>query len=1215
MFDLQTVGIKFQEPISKNQIARTRSTTRWNLVLGIWFLASAPLSLKAGEPPQAQVPGPDVYKYAGLPPDKAAAAMTVPEGFTVSLFAGEPDVRQPIAFCLDDRGRLWVAEAYSYPIRRADKDAKDRILIFEDTRGSGRFDKRTVFMEGLNLISGLEVGFGGVWVGAAPYLMFIPINAEGDKPAGPPRILLDGWHYEDTHETLNAFCWGPDGWLYGCHGVFTHSRVGKPGTPDDKRIPINAGVWRYHPTKHIFEVFAHGTSNPWGLDFDDHGQAFIEACVVPHLFHIIQGGRYLRQAGEHFNPYTYADLQTIADHLHWQGANPWAGNERSNSTGGGHAHAGLMVYQGGAWPQQYRGKLFMGNIHGHRLNMDVPRPNGSGFVASHGPDFLLANDAWSRLINLRYGPDGNVYIIDWYDKQACHTMNADIWDRTNGRIFKVSYRGTEPVTVDLAKKKRDKELVALLSDKNEWYVRHARRILQERAAKGKLDAGTIEDLARLAFGKADESRRLRGLWALHCSGGLNEDRLLRALSDSSVYFRAWAVQLAAENGEPPTAVGQRLVEMAHEDKSSVVRLYLASAAQRLADGLGGQLVSGSKSLASHVEDEKDPNLPLMYWYAVEAQVAGLEKRDLTQIEELFEGAKIPLVREFLVRRVAAIGTPEAMAALVARLGKAQGDPAEQKLILRNVVLGLKGRPRVDKPAGWDEVVDKGHLFDSSDRELRSEAYALAVIFGDVRAFAQMRSELASPSTDLASRRAALQTLLDAHDRELAPVLQRLLDEKPLRGAALRGLASYDDVRTPKAILNLFSSLTPQEKRDALNTLASRSIYARALMDAVAAKQVAASDVPAEIVRQMRNLNDKELDRRVVEVWGLVRKTPADRLKLMAQYRDLVNRPAPVSPDLSLGRAVFAKTCQQCHTLYGVGGKVGPDITGANRSDLDYLLENVLDPSAVIPNDYKVTQLTLSSGRVVTGIIRGQTPVAYTVVTANETLTVPKNDVESLTPSDISMMPEDMLKPLSESEVRALFAYLRNPTQVPTLATPDNVKDFFNGKDLAGWYGDAKLWSVENGEIVGKSPGLQRNEFLKSDLTVDDFRLKLKIKLVPNKENSGIQFHSEPLPDGEMCGPQADVGLGWWGKLYEENGRGTVWDKSGEKHVKEDQWNEYEIIAEGSHVRTYINGQLCVDLDDPALARRGIFGLQIHAGGPMEVRFKDLKLEVLPAAKK
>jgi putative membrane-bound dehydrogenase-like protein len=202
----------------------------------------------------------------------------VPEGFQVTLFAGEPDVHQPIAFCIDDRGRLWVAEAYAYPKRlpfpgpllpEAEKKNGDRILIFEDTDGDGKFDKKTTFIEGLNLVSGLEVGFGGVYVGAAPYLMFIPDKNRDDVPDGPPEILLDGWHMEDTHETLNTFTWGPDGWLYGCHGVFTHSRVGKPGTPDKDRTPINAGIWRYHPTRRVFEVFAHGTSNPWGLDYND----------------------------------------------------------------------------------------------------------------------------------------------------------------------------------------------------------------------------------------------------------------------------------------------------------------------------------------------------------------------------------------------------------------------------------------------------------------------------------------------------------------------------------------------------------------------------------------------------------------------------------------------------------------------------------------------------------------------------------------------------------------------------------------------------------------------------------------------------------------------------------------------------------------------------------------------------------------------------------
>ena len=294
------------------------------------------------EKAQPQAPKP---RKAGLSPQDAARHMTVPSGFHVDLAAGEPQVHQPIALAIDHRGRLWVAEAHTYPIRAPEGQGKDKIIILEDTTGDGKLDSQKVFMEGLNLVSGLEVGFGGVWVGAAPYLMFIPDKDGDDRPDGKPQILLDGFGYQDTHETLNSFIWGPDGWLYGCHGVFTHSRVGKPGTPDDQRTPLNAAVWRYHPTRHEFDVFARGSSNPWGVDFNQHGQAFITACVIPHLFHVIQGARYQRQGGQHFNPYLYDDIKTIADHAHYVGNIRdhawWGGKEptlptNTSSAGGGH---------------------------------------------------------------------------------------------------------------------------------------------------------------------------------------------------------------------------------------------------------------------------------------------------------------------------------------------------------------------------------------------------------------------------------------------------------------------------------------------------------------------------------------------------------------------------------------------------------------------------------------------------------------------------------------------------------------------------------------------------------------------------------------------------------------------------------------------------------------------------------------------------------------
>ena len=1086
----------------------------------------------------------DAVTYAGLPPEKAAQVMTVPPGFDVKLFAGEPDVHQPIAMCLDDRGRVWVAEAYCYPIRRADKDANDRIMIYEDTDGDGKFDKKTVFMEGLNLVSGLEVGHGGVWIGAAPNFLFVPMK--DDKPSGPPQVLLDGFGYQDTHETLNTFTWGPDGWLYGCHGVFTHSRVGKPGTPDAKRTPMNAAVWRYHPTRHVFEIFAEGTSNPWGLDFNDRGQAFVEACVIPHLFHVIQGGRFQRQAGGHFNPYTYEDIRTIADHVHYVSGNPHAGNGKSDSAGGGHAHAGLMAYLGGAWPAEYRDQLFMGNLHGHRLNMDVPKAKGSGYIGSHGPDFLLANDAWARFINFRYGPDGNVYLIDWYDKQACHVGgNVDAWDRTNGRVYKICYRGTKWEPVDLAKK-TDLELVELQLNPNDWYVRHARRLLQERGG----NPAVHEALRKILTTNADETRRLRAMWALHVTGGLREEDIDECLAMPMPYVRAWALQLALESKEASPALLTKMAELADKDDSAVVRLYLASAVQKLPLEARPAILKG---LIRHAEDADDHNLPLMYWYAAEP----LAVKNPRAAYELVAASPITKLAAFMTRRIGAIGSPEALDLLV---GQLSGSPRD-RLLLGELKESLKGHRSVPMPKSWATAF--AVLMKSPDAGLREQALSLAVVFGDVRAFDRLRELLRASDTDAGIRKNALDALVAARDSKLPPILFELLETAPMRDQALRALASYDDPKTPAAVLKLYPKLNPAEKRDALNTLASRVGYGKSLLDAVADKSIATTEITADLVRQLRNLNDPALDRRVNEVWGLSRATPADKLKMIAQLKQALTAPHEV--DLPRGRAVFAKICQQCHTLYGQGGKVGPDITGSNRANIDYLLENIVDPSAVIPKEYTAHVLTLTSGRIVTGIVKSEVGPAVQVQTANEMLTIPKADIEARVASTTSMMPDDLLKPLTPVEVRNLVAYLRNPTQTPIEATKENAKDFFDGKSLAGWDDDAKLWSVENGELVGKEPGHQRTTEFLADRGSGDFRLDAEGEAGPRR---GQQ--RRPVPERASArqrneGPASRhrrrlVGQALRGK---RSYRSSTTRPGRPAREEEREWNDYEIIKKWS----------------------------------------------------
>jgi putative membrane-bound dehydrogenase-like protein len=1008
---------------------------------------------------------PDQYPYAGLSPQKAAEVITVPEGFQVRLFAGEPDVHQPIAMAIDDRGRLWIAEAYVYPRRAPEGKGRDRIVIFEDTDGDGRHDSRKVFIEGLNLVSGLELGFGGVWVGAAPYLMFIPDRNGDDVPDGPSmkaepqpgvrfpqdvppgaQVLLDGWGYEDTHETLNGFIWGPDGWLYGCHGVFTHSRVGKPGTPDNARTQINAGIWRYHPVRHEFEVFAEGTSNPWGVDFNDYGHAFATACVIPHLYHIIQGARYERQAGQHFNPHTYDDIKTIADHVHYLGPNPHGGNSKSDSAGGGHAHAGAMIYLGGKWPEKYRGQIFMNNIHGQRINMDILEPRGSGYVGRHGPDFLLTNDQWSQIINLRYGPDGDVYMIDWYDKNACHHNNVDGHDRSNGRIFKVIYGEPQKVDVDL-KKLSDLELAKLVEHKNDWYVRHSRRILQERAAEraartaGKplprapgndhvlpefISKPAEEYLVKTFLTHDDDSRRLRALWTLHVVRSTVRDRELAAYADTSEKVRAWGLQLRTE--DPDQYIHSKTAESRPPSKlvgsTSIERLAVASSALRLGPGAS---IDALRRVLSREVDASDHNLPLMYWYALEP-LAGQQPAEALEIAL---AARLPQILPLMARRIASDGKPESIQLLIEAIGRTRGD--EQVVaVLNGLNAALLGQRNVASPAAWPKAFKI--LLSSGNERVRSQSRTLGATFGDAATLAVLRDIVLNGSVSTIERQQAIDALVRARDAKLPAVLRQVLENHELRGAAIRALAAFEDEAAPAAIVAVYRDLAPNDKRDALATLSSRKSYALALLDAIADEKIPSGDLPADLARQIKNLRDEKVIARLTEVWGSVSDQSADAKTEIARWMAILTNKPPRPEDAAHGRAVFAKTCAQCHTLFGEGGKVGPDLTGSNRANLEYVLSNVLEPSAVMAKEYQTSTVTLADGRVITGIIKAQDKQTVTVQTPNELLTYPRGDIEDIQTAAISMMPIELVKPLSEGDVRALVAYLASPKQIPLPTT-------------------------------------------------------------------------------------------------------------------------------------------------------------------------------------
>ncbi len=314
----------------------------------------------------------------------------------------------------------------------------------------------------------------------------------------------------------------------------------------------------------------------------------------------------------------------------------------------------------------------MNNIHGHRTNTDRLTRQGSGYSAAHGPDFLRANDSWSQMLNLRYGPDGSVWAIDWYDKNQCHSTNPEIHQKTLGRIFKISHANDKWVRVDLAKLPSER-LVELQLHRNDWYGRHARRILQERGA----DPAVHERLRRMLHDNPDVTRKLRALWALHVTGGLTAEDLLGLLAHDSEYVRGWAVQLLAEGQQPSDDAVRQFATMARQESSALVRLYLASALQRIPAEKRWDAVAG---LMAHSEDAQDRNLPMMVWYAAEPVV----ELDMWRALGLAAESKLPRLFEFTVRRIAAIGTQDALRVLTDRLGRTD-DPTRQKELANGIV--------------------------------------------------------------------------------------------------------------------------------------------------------------------------------------------------------------------------------------------------------------------------------------------------------------------------------------------------------------------------------------------------------------------------------------------------------------------------------------------------------------------------------------------------
>ena len=981
-------------------------------------------------------------KGQGLTPEQSVGKTRVPEGFAVELVAAEPLVRQPVAIDFDDRGRLWVIQYLQYPnpngLNRVAVDrfsrtkydrvpeppphgpqGADRITILSDTDGDGRMDAGHDFVNGLNLATGFAFGHDGVFVLNVPYLLFYPDRNRDDVPDSNPEVLLTGFGMEDAHSVANSLIFGPDGWLYGCQGSTVTANV--------RGIEFQQGVWRYHPVTRQFELFCEGGGNSWGLDFDRFGNLFYSTNFGGYtLLHGVQGAYYTKSFAKHgalHNPFAYGYFEH-APHQNFQG---------------GHVTVGGIVYQADLFPEPYRDKYIAGDLLGHGVQWHAIETRGSTVATRHGGELLKSTDSWFAPTDLLLGPEGAIYVTDWHDERTAHPDPDAQWDRSNGRIYRITSRDAKKTSVlDFAKLEIDK-LLDLHRHSNQWYVRKARSEIVRRYWQS-VDRKSVEKdfqqirlrLNENAKSESDEKTALEWLWSLHAIGGFDETIANELLTSIHPSVRSWTVRLLGDQREISLEMAHRLDEFAEQEPEVTVRQQLACSAARFTAQHALPMINAN---INRDIDNNDPYLPLLWWWAV-------EKHSVTGREEVLKRFVRPtlwksqLGRDFLltrlIRRYMAEASPAGDQAVI-KLLKAAPDRNARMALWPHVRLGLAERTistSVSKSNGlpyeeeFIELLRKDWISAPDDLALLQLGSAL----GDKDILSRV-TYLALDASAMDGQRVAMLNILSSQgDPSLVDDVLAILEKapsEPLQSAGVKFLSQFDDRDLADKLLNLYRSTKSEGLRSQLlNVLLSRPQSAKLWLGAVEEGKVAAASVALEQVRAVSLLGNPELDQMVIKHWGKLQGGTKE--EKLAEVRRLNNDLRAAVGNASAGKVIFQKHCAACHQLFGEGTKLGPDLTSANRHDKDYMLISLVDPSSMIRKEYMSIIVRTTSGRVLTGLPVDRTDPTLVLADAKgEKQSVSLSEVEEIKESSVSLMPENLYQQLNPTELRDLFAYLQS----------------------------------------------------------------------------------------------------------------------------------------------------------------------------------------------
>jgi len=1004
------------------------------VLAAVCVLAAAGVAV--AEPPAAFVP----RRQAGPPgpplaPGEAVSRMSVPPGFAVELVAAEPDVVNPVAMAFDERGRVWVAESFEYPRLEAGP-GRDRVRVLADTDGDGRADSVSTFLEGLNIPSGIAVGHGGVWIAAAPDLLFVR-DTDGDGRGDRREVVVTGFGRHDTHELPNSLTWGPDGWLYGLNGVFNASHVryaeGNPNhRADHPGWRFDCAMFRVHPRTREFEVFSRGTSNPWGIAFNDEGDAFVSACVIDHLWHLVEGGFYHRQAGP--QPREAWKLDSIVAHKHQLAA-----------------YCGITWFDSDAYPETYRRRLFMGNVHGGCINVDRIERAGSTYRGLPDPDFLTANDVWFMPVVQKTGPDGCLWILDWYDRYHCYqdamADPAGI-DRARGRLYRVTHEGTPPSKpFDLADRS-DAELVALLGHPNVWMRETAQRLIGERSDPA--TARLLLDRLRATDDATPQVHARHMLFALAgCDirgrGEFHEEMVRTLAAHPDPFRRAWAFRMSRLPGGAAT-FDRDLLLRGLADTAAPVRLQAAIAIGSAAldaaphaatlDDFVEPLV---RSLLAAPDDLHHARFVWRALHAISADTGRpLDGRTLPP-DVTASPAGTALVARILDWQMAATPDgPQLAARLSAELARPEPSPLLQQLV-REIRAGRfagASSKKVRRPVR--AAVADAAAGPAGPR--RSQAIVVAAACGDEAAAAEIVDHFRGDHDLLVAGLAALVTARSPRLCDVAPRALAADVPDPLRSEALAVLARSDEAAVATTVLAALPDLPAGVRPRAIDLLTQRAAWARALLEAVDAGRLAQPILDANQVQRLATFDDAELAAAVRARWGAARpgRNP-DRDRVVAEMRTIA---ATSTGDPRRGEAVFTRVCAGCHRIHGRGAEVGPDITANGRASFDQLLANIFDPSLVIGAAYRSCTVVTDEGRAVTGLLVEEGPDRIVLKAAGGTLeTIPRSRIDEFSRNDTSLMPEGIERQCEPRELADLLAFLcldrppADPAATPIPGTP------------------------------------------------------------------------------------------------------------------------------------------------------------------------------------